>query len=312
MTRQWIRECRLIVGDDKEGLDLSALRIRFSVTQGDIQTPNHADITVTNLKDETANKIQKEFTKVRLEVGYQDEGTDLLFSGEIKQKRKGRENPVDTFLAMLVVDGDKAYNFATVNKTLAAGHTFRDQVDVALEAMKAYGITAGFIADLGSAKAPRGRVLFGMARDILRSVAFSTRTSWSIQNGKMQIVKNSESLAGKAFVLNSRTGMIGLPVQTIDGIVVRCLLNAKIKPGSKVKIDQASVQQQRLDPSYTGDVANSQIPTLADDGLYKVLIINHQGDNRGGPWYSDLTCIRADGQGPIPLSLVNRGISLQE
>jgi hypothetical protein len=41
---------------------------------------------------------------------------------------------------------------------------------------------------------------------------------------------------------------------------------------------------------------------------YKVLIVNHVGDTRGGPWYSDLTCIRADGQGPMPLGLAARGI----
>lgn len=308
MTRQWIRQVRLIVGDDSKGLDLSDFRIRFRVTQGDIQTPNHADIIVSNLATQTENKIQKEFTKARLEAGYTDGGTEVICAGEIKQKRTGRENPTDTYLSLLVIDGDRAYNFATVNKTLAAGHTFRDQVDVALEAMKPYGITAGYIADLGNAKAPRGRVLFGMARDVLRQVGFSTGASWSIQNGKLQVVKNQEALPDGPFVLNSRTGMIGRPVQTFDGIQVRCLLNPKIKPGSKVQIDQKSIEQQRLDPSYTGEVANTMIPSLADDGFYKVVIVDHEGDTRGNAWYSNLTCIRADGQGPIPLGLAARGI----
>lgn len=310
MTRQWIRSCRLLVGDDKEAMDLSELRIQFTVSQGDIQTPNFADIIVTNLSAETVHKVQKEFTKVRLEAGYEDGGPELLFAGTIKQKRSGRENPVDTYLGILAVDGDKAYNFATVNKTLAAGHSFRDHVNATLDAMKPFGITAGYIADLGGFKAPRGRVLFGMARDILRRVGYSTDTSWSIQNGKLQIVKNKETVPGGPVVLNSRTGMIGLPVQTFDGIVVRCLLNPKVKPGTQIKIDQSSIQQQRIDPAMTSEVANTMIPSLADDGLYKALIVNHTGDTRGGPWYTDITCIRADGKGQLPPSITARGISV--
>ena len=52
------------------------------------------------------------------------------------------------------------------------------------------------------------------------------------------------------------------------------------------------------------------IPTIAEDGFYKVLYVSHQGDTRGTPWYSTMLCIRADGQGPIPLNLVPKGISV--
>lgn len=309
-NRQWMRRCQLILGGSGGGLDVSNLRIRFAVKQADIQTPAHADIRIYNLSAETANQIQNEFDKVELKVGYKGTQLKTIFKGEIKQKRKGRENPVDTFSDILAVNSDKAYNYATVNKTLPAGSTYKDHVDEALKALKKFGVTEGYIADLGQHKHPRARVLFGMARDVLRTVAFATKTSWSIQNDVFQMVKNEDAAPGDTIVLNSRTGMVGLPVQTIDGIEVRCLLNPSIVPGRKVKIDESSIQQQRLNPAYGAEVANNMIPSLADDGVYKVLVVEHIGDTRGQPWYSELICLRADGKGGLGSQYTYRYIDL--
>lgn len=309
MTQQWLRQVKLTIGDDAEELDLSALRIRFQVRQGDVQTPNWAEITVTNPAPNTVSKAKKEYTKVTLQAGYEGNfGT--IFKGEIRQIRYGRENPTDTYLTILGTDGGQAHNYAVVNKTLAAGSTFRQQVDAALEPMKALGVTVGYIADLGSATMPRATVLFGMARDILRSIAQATNTSWSIQNGEFQMIKNGQYRPGDAIVVNSRTGMIGLPIQTLDGIEVRTLLNPQIQPGRRIKIDQSSVQQAALSPAYAAEVQNAMIPSTADDGLYRVLVVDHSGDTRGNPYYTDVICIRADGEGPLPAGLAQRGVVL--
>lgn len=249
MTRQWIRKCTLTVDDGGESIDLSNLRIRFTVNQKMLQSPTNASIIVSNLADATANKIQKEGQKVTLEAGYES-GFGLIFKGEIIQKRKGRENPVDTYLGITATSGDTAYNFGTVRRTLAAGHTLRDQVDVVLEAWKPFGITAGHIADLGSTKAPRAAVLFGLGRDVLRDICFTVGAAWSIQNQKLQIVKNTETLPGDVIVLNSGTGLIGMPEQTINGIEGKCLLNPRMGPGTRIKIDQASIQMAEFSPNH--------------------------------------------------------------
>jgi hypothetical protein len=309
MTQQYLRACRLTVEGGGESVDLSELRIRFQVDQHTLQTPNVGDITISNLSDATAQRIKGEGTLVTLEAGYQS-GYGLIFKGQIIQKRTGRENPVDTYLNILAQGGDQAYNHAVVNKTLAAGHTYKDQVLAAYEVMKPFGITLGYITDLGSKKMPRGRVMFGMARDVLRTVAISTGTSWSISNNQLTVVKDTEATPGGAIVLNSRTGMIGLPVQTIDGIQVKALLNPMIGPGTLIQINQADIQEAKLSADYLGEVGNSMIPSKADDGFYKVLVVSHSGDTRGDTWYSDMLCIRADGKGPIPLGLVAKGISV--
>lgn len=309
MTRQWIRKCRVVVEGSGTSIDVSDLRVRFSVEQNNIQRPNAAEITITNLSSSTAGRLRQQGKKVTLDVGYDGE-LRTIFRGDIIQCRVGRDNPVDTYCAIVATDGDKAYNYGVVNKTLAAGHTFRDQVNAAYEVLQPFGITLGYISDLGSRTMPRARVLFGMARNVLRDVAFATGTSWSIQGGKLQILKNTDPLPGQAVVLNSRTGLIGMPVQTFNGILARCLLNPTIVPGSLVQIDQSSVQTQAFSPNYTAEVQNSMLPSVATDGFYKVLVVDHQGDTRGNNWYSDLTLLDASGKGPVPINLARQGINV--
>lgn len=324
MARQWMRQCRLTIGNGSDAVIVSGmsdgaggmsegLRVRFTVKKADLQAPGQADITITNLSNETADKIQKEYTSCVLEVGY-PENMAVIFQGEIVQKRKGRENPTDTYLSILAKDGQKAYSYAVVNKTLAAGHTFRDQVDACLEAMKPFGVVAGYIADLGSLAMPRGRALFGNVRDHLRAIAASTATSWSVQGGTLQMVKIDSALPGAAVVLNSATGMVGMPTQTMGGIEVRCLINPEIKIGGLVKIDEKSVQQQQLtltQQDQTGAMQQANMPSIAADGLYRVFYVITHGDTRGTDWYMDLTCVACSdvSKGRIPREQSDRGLT---
>lgn len=306
--RQWIRYCRLTVEGSGGSLDLSNMRVRFQTHQQTTQQPNWTEVWITNLADKTEKALMKggEFKKLTLEAGYQD-NHGILVSGEITQASRGRESPTDTYIRLVARDGDRAHNSATVNKTLAAGHTFRDQVDVALKALAPFGVTAGYIADLGNRRMPRARVMFGMARDLLRTISQSTNTSWSIQNGRLDIVPNNGVKPGGPIILNSQSGLIGRPTETLGGLEVRCLLNPQIAPNTLIQIDQSKVNELQ----FGGEHRAAASETLTDlvrstDGRYKVHLVEHEGDVRGNPWYSNLTCIKANGD--IPPALAQRGI----
>nr|WP_156446597.1 hypothetical protein [Bradyrhizobium sp. CCH1-B1] len=276
-----------------------------------VQSPNSAEILVTNLSEATAQKIRKEGQKVSLTVGYQG-GPSIAFTGNIIQKRVGRENPVDTYLAIVAQDGDIAYNFATVSKTLAAGSTFKDQVDVVLEAMKPHGVTKGYISDLGAKKMPRARTLFGMARDAMRDIAISAGANWTIQDGKLDVVKFGETKPGDVIVLNSQTGMIGRPVQTFEGVIARMLINPRVKPNALIKIDEASIDAAAFTPGIPGALGNSNLAKgIAADGLYKIVVVEHHGDTHGNAWYTEVICHRADGEG-IYFNIASQNIVAEE
>lgn len=302
-TEQYIRKASLIIGgDDGHAIDLSELRFRFAIRRGDLQTPNTADVRVYNVSDDTADRIrqllpQPEFTRVVIQGGY-DGNYGILFDGQIKQIRRGRESQTDTFIDITAADGDRAYNFAISAVTLEAGQTgAKDQIAAILAGMKKQGADIGYMPEITSNPLPRGKVIFGMSRDALRQVADNTGTNWSIQDGKVNFVPKSGYIPGEVPVITAATGMIGLPTQTQNGIHVRALLNPNFKIGQVVKLDNESIQGYRFGleiGSTTANLWSKQTAKTNSDGLYYVMIADHIGDTRGNEWYSDLLCLAVD------------------
>lgn len=294
MTRQYLRAATLIVSTvGGEGLDLSDLRIQFKVAQADIQTPNSAQVRVWNLSAATSQRIQKEFTRVTLQAGYGDNAY-VIFDGTIVQLRRGRANATDTYLDISAADGDEAYNFGIIVTSLAAGSRPEDQYKAATAAFEKYGVTAGEIPTdgLGGEALPRGKVMFGMARDWMRQLADNTLTTWSIQDGKVNMVSFGGHLPGEAVVLNSQSGMIGIPEQTVGGINVRCLLNPRLRYSGRVQINEGDIN--RAEVSLAVGSPTVYLPRIVEDGFYRIVVVNHTGDTRGNDWYSDLICVALD------------------
>lgn len=294
---QWLRICSLVVADKSgKGVDLGELRVTFSTKKGDTETPNSAEIRVYNLSEATVSKMRREFTRVVLQAGYQS-NYGIIFDGNIRGTRTGRENGTDTWLEIIAADADRAYNFATVNTTLAAGSTPADRVKVCQDSFAAKGAGAGHVPDLGGAKLPRGKVMYGMARKHMRDAADTTDCGWSFQDGKMQMVKNAGYLPGEAVVLTHETGLVGTPEQTNEGIKVRCLLNPKLRVGGRIKLDNKSIQQAKTDLK----MGAQRPPKMDSDGFYRILKVEFSGDTRGNDWYADMICIGLDDTSRLPL-----------
>lgn len=293
--QQYIRKCTLLVSNAQgQALDLSQLRIKFSVKQSSAETPNAADIRVYNLSSVTAQLIRSEFVKVVLQAGY-DGNFGVIFQGNIKQVIIGRENATDTFIDIIAGDGDLAYNFAIVNRTLAAGCSQNDQIDACAESMTPLGTTAGGNAGVVAAqKLPRGKVLFGSTRSYLRDSAETSNYYWSIQNEQIVFVPKTSYLPGEAVVITSGTGMIGLPNQTNEGVNVKCLINPKIRISGRVQLDNSTIILLPVSLTLTPGSSTNTAAPLPSNGVYFILAIQHQGDTRGLEWYSSLICLYID------------------
>lgn len=286
-----------IGGPDVEGIDLSDLRIRFSVRRGDLSTPNSADIRVYNVSAETARKSRlREFERVVLQAGYPGNyGT--IFDGTIKQVRRGRESQTDTYLDITAADGDSAYNFAVTSVTLAAGASPSDQINAVMADLEAKGVRLGELPNLPNTRLPRGKVIFGMTRNHLDNLGRTTDISWSIQDGQLTLIPNTAYLPGEAVVLNAETGMVGLPEQTQNGITVKALLNPGIRIGRVLQINNSSIQLYRYGLALSDVQGNQwvkQSAYLDADGFYRPIVVNHYGDSRGNDWYTDVICLAID------------------
>jgi hypothetical protein len=291
---QYLRKIKLtLTSSTGNAIDLSELRIKFSVKQSSVETPNVAEIRVYNLSPQLAVQVQSQFKHVALQAGYQ-QNFGLIFSGNIKQVLIGRESATDTFIDIIAGDGDLAYNYAFVSVPLVAGTTQQQQVDAAITAMSGLGVTAGGATVISATqKRPRGKVLFGNAKKVLRDTANTSNYSWSIQNQQVVLVPLASYLPGTAVLINASTGMVGTPEQTTQGVNVKCLLNPYIKINGRVQLNNSTVQLIKVNLTYTpGSTTNTQLP-LNSNGVYFVLAIEHSGDTRGVEWYTKVITLSA-------------------
>ena len=289
---QWIRYCSLIVSGGGDALDFSKLRVSFEINKTQNETPNLAQIKIYNLAPDTENKIINEFTRVTLQAGYQDH-YGVIFDGEIVQSKRGREVGTDTYIVINASDGDKAYNNAIVNITLSAGSSQSEHIKVASNAM---GVGNGFIEAKGQ-KLPRGKVMYGHAKDVLRTSALTNGQNWSIQDGQLQVLSSKSLLPTQAVVLNSQSGLIGGAEQSTEGITAKALLNPMLKIGSHVILNESDVSfskpKHKQDSSKDNKDAD-KLAIIAKDGSYKVIGAKFVGDTYGNDWFSEIVCIDID------------------
>jgi len=306
---QYLRKASLIIGPDEGlGLDLSALRFKFSVHRGDIQTPNEANIRIYNVSDDTAKSVENvEFSRLILQAGYEG-NFGVIFDGQIKQVRRGRESQTDTFLDVTAADGDSAYNFSMTAMSLAAGaNGSKDTAGLVLGDMAKHGVQQGYIPDLPGDPLPRGKVVYGMSRDEMRKLAKNTSTSWSIQDGKVVMIPLTTYLPGEIPVISAETGLVGLPEQSSNGIHLKILLNPNIKIGQAVKLDNSSIQKMKFGIGIGSTASNlmaEQSNKINDEQLYYVMVAEHDGDTRGNNWYTELNCLAVDAT--IPASYISK------
>ena len=328
---QYLRKWQLVVANSEKILDLSQFRIVFNITAEDLETPNEAFIRVYNLAlprpgvtAPGASIDTSEFSSVSLQAGYEAGPFGSIFNGTIKQFRRGREEGsgnVNTYLDILAADGDAFYNSGFTNTKIPAG-TPQAAIVAAGLASASQTVPTGLAKEAnltgGIEPLPRGKVMVGLTREFLRHTAWSNGWSWSIQNGKVLMYPETGYVDGEAVVLSAATGMIGLPEQTDQGINIKCLLNPKIKVGTRVQINNVDIPVAAL-PINKGNFAvgaaeiasKLRIASLSYDGFYRVLVVEYQGDTRGDPWYCTLTCLALN-PSTNPLSAVPAGGGLPQ
>lgn len=316
MTAQYLRNLSLVVANPAgQGLELGALRCVFEVRRGDTQTPNSCDVRVYNTSTDTSNRLYSpEFTQLMLRVGYQDQQLQQIFAGSIKQVRKGREDQKNSYVAITAAEGDQAYNYAALAITLAKGATPTDVISGIIKQMATAALATptggsggqvvqpGYLPQLTSNAYQRGRTVYGMCRDELRELVGANDCTWFIQGNQLDVVPLTGYVPEPPILLTPSTGLIGVPEQTQNGLMMRVLINPAIKIGRVVKLDYSDINQYRYGLDVHSVGANLQLARsttrLSPSGLYYVLRVEHFGDTRGLQWYSDLTCLSVDAEIP--------------
>ena len=312
MTIQWDRKCRLTIqidGSGPEALDMSDFKIVFNVGQPDTSKPKFAEIYIYNVSLQTMNLLcgvddSNIKNLVVLEVGYGSEELTTLFKGEVFQYRRGRDNQTDTWLCILAQSSSEIINYQTISQTVPAGTTVDDVKNKLMFTCEEAGLQVDETPQLSENKLIRGRVFFGSLHENTLQFAKENNCVISVADGGISMIEASKySIENEVQFITARTGMIGMPQLTSEGLKVNCLLNPKMKYKTRVKVDLSNLQTEAYDIEY-GQQDKDQVfknpkSAIGAEGVFVIMSVIHRGDNRGNDWYSELICTSINGTTPL-------------
>lgn len=252
---------------------IEGLRVQFQVEKHLRSEPNTARVTISNLEKTARAAFERKPLYVRLDAGY-DGSLERLCAGDVHHAASKRED-TDWLTEMHVADGLRAIRFARVSRAYRGGV---DAMALVREAARAFGLQVKASAAVQRelrAQLASGVVLDGRASDVMSRVLDPFAVSWSIQDGRLQILLPSEVRTDTTEIrISQDTGMIGSPdfgdppeKGKRPHLMVRTQLDPRIAPGGRVRVESVAVR-----------------------GLFKVLKVSHTGDTHGDDWQTEIEC----------------------
>lgn len=257
MTVKFGREYRLVIDPADGGepiLITLPFTINFDVQRNTLSSLNVMSLEIYNLSAANRARIfQDRFDlskerKISLEVGY----TTLyrIFSGRIYEASSAREG-VNIVTRIEARSGIFDVAASQTYQTVQAGQTVGDVLKTLIGQFS--GLQLGAVGSFTD-KLLRPAVLNGNTYNLLR---IYSGNNVFIDNDRVYVLRDAETLAGQIIVLNDATGLLETPRRDDGFLVVTTLLEASVQIAAQVKLE-------------------SSIQTIYN-GQYKVVGLAHQG-----------------------------------
>lgn len=273
------------ISDEAPAIEVEDLRVQFTVEKNLSSEPNTCEITITNLATHTRTFFQQKPFHVVLEAGYVDSPLRHLFRGDVRWGQSQLiEGDWETMLQL--GDGDRMFRHARVSRSFKGGVSLRDALR---EVSKVMGVELPRSNSLDSAmnnQYASGLALAGAASSALTELLSPYGFEWSIQSGKLVILRPDEIQAGRATVINENGGMIGSPQfgppekpsakrtrkprkdgrnPDLPTVTVRMLLFPELSPGTQIELQSKAIS-----------------------GTFKATRVTHSGDTHGQEWVTEV------------------------
>lgn len=270
--RKWLRRLHVtlsgggggtVVGRQPADPSKEPLRIAFDMTATTADIPNAGWVEIWNLARNTRNAVGDEFDRIKVEAGYKDPGLGIIGMGFIRDVEHRRDQ-TDIITRVEFGDGDKAWREGNVMETLPEGTTPKEAVQKLLEHMPE--VEEGDLLGLDDLEAyKRPLVLAGPVSREMNKIGRTHGFYWSVQNGVLETIPKDGYINQEA-VIAPRTGMIGVPTITDNGIRVATLMDPQIRPNRVVRVVSETLEMN------TGN----------SEGRFRVDTARYHGDNKDG------------------------------
>jgi hypothetical protein len=254
--------------------EITGLRVTFQVEKHLGKEPNTCTVTVYNLAEETRQLFQSKPLHVRLEAGYDGE-TALLFAGDVRWAQS-KHVGVDWETVVELADGDRAFRHARITKAFTRGVKARAAVINVIQSM-GFAVPAAVRTGFQEldAQYASGLALAGASSTELSRLLEPYGLTWSIQDGRVQILRERDVRSDVPIEISADAGMVGTPE-----------LAAPEKPGKKPTLTVESLIYPTLTPGGRIDVRSRSIR-----GIFKVQKVRHTGDTHGSEWLTSVEAI---------------------
>ena len=251
------------------------LRLVFEIKSGSTEALNQSYITIYNLSRATRNNLRTELLEIVLTAGYQG-NAGIIFTGSlIGMSVEQDDGDIKTVLNS--GDGYKELKGAIANQSFKKNTPLSTVINYLISTTKS--LTPGKLNGITGKRLKTDIILVGNTDVFIKALGLAYDFRWSIQGGIFETVEVIRTKAGSeisdtgglAYEISSTTGLISKPIIEDSGqVVVKVLLNPRLKPNRPVYIDS---------------------PTLEGRGLYRIVEINTKGDTHGQDWYSLVKCV---------------------
>lgn len=279
-----------------EPTDAQDFKITFKILHDANGYISYCDLSIFNLSDATMNKLSKKGKVISLSAGYLGlHGTidsspyvGEIFKGRVVNFIKERQTSNIAFRIFATGTGVLETE-PTIHKTLGENTNI---VAILTELARALGTGIQINKEVFEAdpryQYPRGYVLNGGVRSILRKLANSHNFFWAVQGDDLVVTKDDKptSTENEIPVVSVKTGMEGIPEITERGCTVTTRLRPDFKIGKNFQIE-SDFKTMNFSQIYFQDIKQNE-----GTGNYLLNQIEHTGDSYGNAWNTKLTGIR--------------------
>lgn len=277
------RKLRMVVaGDDGKGIDLGRLASKFEVTRDYVGGIARAKITIVNLSPETTAKLAQQYTRIRLEAGYESR-IGMIYDGEVRFAYPTKDG-ADRIVEIHSVAGAKSLDSSFVRAAPETGTDVRDVVSMIAAQM---GLPIASL-DIPSAPIIGARIMSGPGFLELDKLARDFRFRWMVDNGEIRIERIPAPSFGRSIVVSRETGMIDSPLLHHSGVEFTTLLDPRLRPGERVEVRSAAPRFTASDITF--GTGQPFFPSLQGT-RFAVMRLLHIGETRGQTWYSRVFAI---------------------
>lgn len=186
------------------------LHVDFSFEKSDLTSQNTGRVTLWNLNPQQLAVLNQKDCVVSVRAGYGD-NLSLIFAGVVtvatttmdEADRKTEIEVVDNLIQIRDTYISIAYKGKVNWKTIM------DDVAGQMGVAVTYSYNAKFT------DVENGYSFVGQAKKVMDKGCACCGLTWSLQNGVMQVKRPGDTMSREVFVLNGKTGLLGVPAKVM-------------------------------------------------------------------------------------------------